>query len=454
MDGVASAHWNELTYRRRQEYFDTDGDVWTAETSDLYDKYGPVSGTGSSQQLKRKNDEAWRAFFENLTDYHNGNLEEKPSPPGYWGNREDGYDLRGVVRNDQYEFTWRKNRSTLEFTVGDNLKEKYGLGSREKLRIEVRGKPRWTGKDNRLELTFDDNADGFRVHWTVTPQPTDIDQVRQSTFTHTPSGNTTKHAAIDVGANNTLTILTEDGEAAVFHARPEFQWFVHAREEIAHQQSLLPEDVYTSTRIRGMYATMYGRRDHHRDASVKQAADWLLDNGVTSVYVGNLKDVLSTHWKADVNEKTHAFWSHGQLRKRIDHTFELAGIDVDYVNEYNTSSECPHCGSESVERDGDALACLDCDVLVHSDVAGAGNILANETTVDTSIFFRPMARPAGPHPGRAGRVTLTHFEWNDHEWIPRSEGTFGSFDQQGSANLESSTLAPTGCGDHGGIPRL
>lgn len=112
------AHWNELTYRRRQEYFDPDGDVWNAETNDLYDKYGATSGTGAAQQLKQKNDDVWDAFFENLNDYHNGKLEDKPSPPGYWGNREDGYDLRGIVRNDQYSFTWRKDGSTFEFTVG------------------------------------------------------------------------------------------------------------------------------------------------------------------------------------------------------------------------------------------------------------------------------------------------------------------------------------------------
>jgi putative transposase len=107
-----------LTYRRRQQYFADDGDVWSAETGDLYEKYGPVSGTGSAQQLKRKNDAAWDGFLETLDDYHTGELDEKPSPPGYRGNREDGYDLRGYVCNDQYEFTWRNDGSTVEFTIG------------------------------------------------------------------------------------------------------------------------------------------------------------------------------------------------------------------------------------------------------------------------------------------------------------------------------------------------
>lgn len=187
----------ELTYRRWQEYFDPDGNVWHAHTSDLYETYGPVSGTGSAQQLKQKNDDAWKLFFEALDTYHNGDC-----------------------------------------------------------------------KENRR---------------------------RQGT-----------------------------GAPAV---------------------------------------------------------------------------------------------------------------------------------TATVDRDGDVLTCLDCTLLVHADIAGAGNMLANETDVATSEFFRPSHRPTGPPPGRDGRVTLTHLEWNDHEWTPQSGGTFGSFDQRRSADLASSTLAPTGCGDYGGIPR-
>ena len=325
-----------------------------------------------------KNDDAWEAFFENLNDYHNGKLEDKPSPPGYWGNRDDGYDLRGIIRNDQYSFTWRKRQSTFEFTVGKNLKEKYDMSS-QKLRLEVRGNPRWSGENSRVELAFDDDADCFRVNWTVKPQPTDVEALRQSTFTHTPSSGSTKHAAIDIGANNTLTILTEDGHAAVYRTRKEFQWFKHTREHIDTEKSNLPPTVYTSERVRRLFAELYNRRDHHRNACLKDAAEWLLSHGVTDVLVGDLSGVLSAHWCAEVNEKTHNFWSHGQLTDQLENTFGLAGFGVEFVSEFDTSSKCPHCDSQSVSRDGDALSCGDCGVLTHSDVAGAGNILSNET---------------------------------------------------------------------------
>ena len=42
--------WNQLTYRRRQEYFTDDGNVWEADFNDLYDDYAPILGKATCQQ--------------------------------------------------------------------------------------------------------------------------------------------------------------------------------------------------------------------------------------------------------------------------------------------------------------------------------------------------------------------------------------------------------------------
>ncbi|MFB6157067.1 MAG: RNA-guided endonuclease TnpB family protein, partial [Haloferacaceae archaeon] len=93
--------WNQITYRRRQAYFTDDEDVWDVEYDDLYGDYAPILGKAACQQVARKNSEAWRAFFRLLDQYHSDDpsVTEKPSPPGYWGNRDDGYELHGLVRN-------------------------------------------------------------------------------------------------------------------------------------------------------------------------------------------------------------------------------------------------------------------------------------------------------------------------------------------------------------------
>jgi putative transposase len=420
-----SAHaplWNQITYRRRQQYFDEDGDVWDADYTDLYDRYAPLLGKATCQQLARKNSEAWRSHFELLSQYHdesNHAVIEKPSPPGYWGTRDDGYELHGLVRNDLYTFDWNEHRSTLEFGVGDALEAKYDFEHNERLTLEVRGDPQWCGDDSRLELIYDEHTDQLRVQHPVRIQSDNVRKQRADAFTQTlDPENTTQSAAIDVGVNNTLAVVTEVGDTAVYHARPEFNRFQTQSERIATLQSDLPDDQWTSTRIRRIYADRSRKRDHSRDAAVKHAAEWLLERNVDTVYVGDLTGVLSTHWSAAVNEKTHAFWSHGELLDRITLTFGDVGITVTEVGEYDSSSQCPACDSEAVTRSGDSFRCEDCELDAHSDVAGAWNMLQSEV----GLMARPAALSAERGRDAPPPEEGAYWQWNDHDWIPAEFG--------------------------------
>ena len=412
--------WNQITYRRRQAYFSDDSDVWDAEYTDLYDKYAPLIGKATCQQIARKNSEAWRSHFRLLEQYHddsNTAVTEKPSPPGYWGSRNEGYELHGLVRNDLYTLDWNEDTTTLEFGVGNVLEDRYDFEHNERVTLEVRGDPQWRGDDCRLELIYEEHTDRLRVQHPVRIQSTDLRKQREGAFTHTlDSENTTQAAAIDVGANNTLAIVTETGDTAVYHARPEFKRFQNASERIATLQSELPDDVYTSHRIQRLYDDRSQTRDHSRDAAVKHAAEWLLERNFDTVYVGDLTGVLDTHWSADVNEKTHAFWSHRQLLDRIELTLGDVGITVTETGEYDSSSECPECGSSDVTRDGDAFRCHECKLDAHSDVAGAWNILQSEVG--------PMARPAAlsAERDRDAPTDGAYWQWNDHDWIPAEFG--------------------------------
>ncbi|QSG16394.1 transposase [Halapricum desulfuricans] len=412
--------WNQITYRRRQQYFDENSDVWDAEYTDLYEEYAPILGKATCQQIARKNSEAWRSHFELLSQYRDGSnhaMTEQPSPPGYWGNRNEGYDLHGLVRNDLYTFDWNEKTSTLEFGVGDVLEDRYDFKHNERVTLEVRGNPHWRGDDSRLELIYDEHAERLRVQHPVRIQSDDLREQRQAAFTHTlDSENTTHSAAIDVGANNTLAVVTEDGDTAVYHARPEFDRFQQQSERIATLQSELPDDQYTSNQIQRVYDERSRQRDHSRDAAVKHAAEWLLERNVGTVYVGDLTGVLETHWSATVNEKTHAFWSHRQLVARITLTLGAVGITVMETDEYDSSSECPECGSDDVVRDGDEFQCQGCGLNAHSDVAGAWNMLQSEVG--------PMARPAAlsAERGRDAPTDGAYWQWNDHNWTPADCG--------------------------------
>jgi putative transposase len=187
-------------------------------------------------------------------------------------------------------------------------------------------------------------------------------------------------------------------------------------ELIAELQPDLPDDQYTSQRIQRVYDERGEKRDHSQDAAVKHAADWLLERNVDTVYVGDLTDVLDMHWSTEVNEKTHAFWSHRQRVERLELTLGDVGITVEQVSDVDSSSECPECGSEDVSRYGDEFRCHDCEVDAHSDVAGAWNLLQAEGG--------PMARPAALSPERDRDVpdNGSYWEWDGHDWIPARFG--------------------------------
>lgn len=422
---ASDACYNAINHRRQQTYF-TDGEsVWDAPVRELRDEYVPVIGSGTFDQLERKNADAWESFFEVLDTFHDPedrSVTEKPSVPGYWGSRSEGYPLRTLVRNDLYELEWSKDGSTVEFTIGQALKEKYDYGYRERLRLDVQGDPRWTGENGQLELCYDEDFDVVRVNHTVR-QP----DLRTSGHSHTQTGHTNRlesssnarFAAIDLGANNTITAVTSAGNAVVCNARSEFERFRSLSECIATLQSKLSTGVYSSRRIRRTFKLRSNRRDHHLDATVRLVAEWLNDAGVEHVVVGDLTNVLSTHWNVRVNEKTHAFWSHEELIKRIEDTFAEVGLDWSEESEAGSSSTCPACGSENVERDGDSFDCLDCGYRGHSDVVGATNLLVEHTEVSSSDFG-PMALPAGHDAGRSwrGDCEVTHLKWDDHAWTP------------------------------------
>lgn len=449
---ASCAFHNEVNYRRRQAFFET-GDWRNASYTDLYDDYAPVISKAACQQLVKKNAEAWKSF-DRLDD----DPEFAPTPPGYWGNRSDGYELKSVVRNDLYDIEWSADQSTITIPVGKALNDKYDIPGRGyRVELELRGKPRWKGKQSRLDIAFDEDSQCFRVNQPVTVQPDYHEIVRRTDYPQPDSLENTEDtaslsAAIDVGANNTLTIVTIGGDSLVFHARPEFREFQHAYDFLSELQSELPNGSYSSARIRRRFSELYGRRDHHRDAAVKHAAQWLVAKGVGEVFVGDVSDVLNTHWSTTVNQKTHNFWSHGQLSNRLEDTFEVAGLELEEVPEFDSSSTCPCCGSQKITRDGDEFGCNECGLKSHSDIVGASLILAENTEVDVSDWFEPdkergsMARPA---PRSAGRLRdgdlcfeVTYLQWNDHEWTPvvnETLDTLGSFDQRGLSKPESSS---------------
>nr|WP_311170597.1 transposase [Halobellus sp. ZY16] len=379
LDASASL-WNELTYERRQNFFDGDS-VW--DTADYRKQYVGVLGSATAQQIIRKNSEAWRSFFAAQED------GEDTAPPGYWGNEGDGREFRTYIRNDQYTLETGE-RSRLEIPVGQDLKDEYGLGYHDRLCLEVAGEPKWDGDQGRLELYYDEVDDTFRAF-----QPVTVPDSRQD------SPLASEEAALDVGANNLVACTTTTGQQYLYEGRDLFARFRETTEEIARLQSRLRERRYSSRRIRRLYRKRTRRRDHAQDALVRELMERLYDEGVATVYVGDLTDILSEHWSAEVNEKTHQFWAYRAFIDRLATTAEEYGIRVEVKSEAYTTAECPVCGErDDTDRNGDVFRCP-CGYEGHADLDASRTFL--ERQAGTNLEVGSMARP----------VRLT---WDDHTW--------------------------------------
>lgn len=118
------------------------------------------------------------------------------------------------------------------------------------------------------------------------------------------------------------------------------------------------------------------------------------------LFVGDLEGVLSTHWLAAVNEKTHLFWAFNRFVNRLECVCEEYGIEVVERSEKDTSRECPECGErEETTRNGDYFACS-CGFEGHADLKASRVFLERETERSS---VGPMARPV-------------RLEWNNQEW--------------------------------------
>jgi len=397
---ASAALWNEINYQRLMRYNDEDGfegDVWDADTGRLEGKYKAVLGASTAQTVGRANSEAWRSFFESKKAYHdeaNSSVTEHPDPPGFRGNEDDGRVLKGVIRKDAYSVEWG-DRSRLELVVGKELRDKHN-SPKSRLRLEIVGKPNWPEyKDqSRLELWYDGTDDTFRAS-----QPVTVSADAQAT----PLA--AEKAALDIGANNLVACTTTTGEQYLYEGRDLFDRFRETTREIARLQSKLPEGRYSSERIRRLYRKRIRRRDHAQEALCRDLLERLYAEGVDTVYIGELTDVLETHWSVETNAKTRNFWAFKQFTERLACTAEEYGISVEIRSEAWTSQECPQCGStDRTIRHQDTLTC-------QCGFQGDADLTASETFLErqTNKTVRPMARPV-------------RFEWDDHIWSesPRS----------------------------------
>ncbi len=395
---ASAALWNELNYNRRQAFFDGE---YVFHASNPSDRYKTVLSSSTAQQIPRKNKTAWKSFLSLREKWQAGEIDDKPHPPGYWGNEDDGRDLRTYIRNDQYTLQWGE-RSRLEIPIGSELEDRHGVTSR--LRLEVAGNPKWEGEQGRLELVYDEVSDTFRAI-----QPVTVPDSQQD------SPLAEESAALDIGANNLVACTTTTGQQFLYEGRDLFQRFRETTERITHLQSLLDDQRRTSNQIERLYRQRTDRRNHAQDGLIRDLVERLYKMGVSTVYVGDLTDVLETHWTTEVNEKTHNFWAFRRFINRLGHVCDEYGVEVVEKSEAFTTQTCPECGnSEDTHRDGDSFRCDNCGFAGHADLKSSRVFLHQETGSAVGAMARPVC-----------------LKWDDHSWSELSRSP-----ERGSPNEE------------------
>jgi len=227
-------------------------------------------------------------------------------------------------------------------------------------------------------LFYDEHAQTFRAF-----QPVTISE-DHSRLAHPLADET---AALDIGANNLVACTTTTGTQLLYEGRDLFERFRETTRRIADQQSKVKreEGRYTSKRIRQLYRRRRTRRrDHAQDALVRDLVERLHGEGVSTVYVGALTDVLDTHWSVEANAKTHNFWAFRAFIDRLACTAEEYGMAVEVRSEAWTSQECPNCGSvDRTTRHRDTLTCP-CGFEGNADLTASETFLKRHQNSESS----------------------------------------------------------------------
>jgi len=280
--------------------------------------------------------------------------------PRYW-KRNGRRELRIIVRKDCY----RLEDGFLHLPKG--------------LRMRIKGRLRWHGRQGRLELIYDDVDRVWRDFMTVEVEKPPL-----------RGGN--KPLYIDLGVINLATVWSEGlRQPMVFSGRDVLaDWWYWTR-KISREQSRLAKvnRARTSRRLRKR------RFRHAVNAMVKTIVEDASQLGISRIVLGDLKGIgENNHHNSKANSMIHNFWSFQYITKRFKDKAEEYGIKVVEVDERKTSTTCPRCGSDRTVKQGGLFKCLSCRVEAHRDAVGALNIgLAQGAELPAEAINGAMTRP-------------------------------------------------------------
>jgi len=358
---MSAVLWNKLNYVRRQMFFKKCF-RWNAGVDELYNNFKMILGSAVTQEIIRKNDEAWRSFFKLKRMLREKKLPpniRRVCPPGYWKDRKSGKKrLMTVLRCNTYKII---EESGIRYLI--ILPRRLGL------KIRVTGSFKWHGKKGRLEIYYDELEGGWygRQSISVIIQPR-----------HTTSP---RRAFVDLGVINIITSWIEDDmQPIAFSGRPLLADWYYWSNRISYYQSIAKKvnGKYTTRRIKKLYRRRKNRFRDRINKIVRKFIDICVSENVTEIVCGDLRGIRNKCGKENGSRKRNKivnnFWSYHYIIERIKTTAENHGIRVRLIDEHNTSSYCPICGVRGRRIYRGLFHCKRCGRDMNADVVGALNI--------------------------------------------------------------------------------
>jgi putative transposase len=347
---MSAVLWNKVNYKRRQSFFAGSID-W--DTRSEYEEFKRILGSATTQQIIRKNDEAWRSFLKLLRLKQRGKLPEhvrKVSPPRYWKDRLTGKrKLMTVIRNDCYRIEEVGGKKWLVFRG---------------LKIRITGEIKWRGKQGRLEIHYDDLTGRWYAYQSV-----EVNQPRRAT---------SLKAFVDLGIINVITAWIEgEKQPIAFSGKPLLADWWYWTKKISRYQSQLKRvnGRNTSKQLKKLYRKRKRRFRHAVNTIVFRFVRLCFSKGVGEIVVGDVSHIRENNDKGNrINAMIHNFWSFRYIIERLVTTAENFGIKVRLVKENHTSSYCPFCGTKGKRITRGLFYCPKCNQVMNADVVGCLNI--------------------------------------------------------------------------------
>jgi len=390
----SSKLWNEINYTRLKAWMEKKSIDFDGTYKEFYEKYKPLIGSATAQTIIRKNDGAWRGFFELLKLKKEGRLPpfvKKIRPPGY-KKKNKSRTLWTLIRKDRYKMD------------GDRIILQ-NLGTIGWIEVKYKGIIHLRGERGELMIRYDADRKRWYAYIAFSKISEKMVKGEWKPVPQQPKGNLT--AGVDIGVNNLLAIYVENGLTKLVNGKPlkaiSFYW----RERISEYQSMLNKyGLETSKRLRRMYAKWRRQVRHYIDAKVREAVEWLHNVGVSTVKVGYPKGIAKENGDFD---NVHV-WTYGLLLRRIREVAEEYGIKVIYVDEKGTSSKCPWHGDGCGVRIYRGLfKCTTMNKVFNADIIAAHNILLAPVTPESRRGIGGNGRRPGqgPNPQKRGDVAQT-----------------------------------------------